>query len=29
MYRGAVIGIVDGSTATRETIGQLMAGITK
>jgi general nucleoside transport system ATP-binding protein len=27
MYRGAIIGIVDGSTATRETLGQLMAGI--
>jgi simple sugar transport system ATP-binding protein len=27
MYRGEVIGVVDGSSATRETIGQLMAGL--
>lgn len=29
MYRGEVIGVVDGASATRESIGALMAGITK
>jgi simple sugar transport system ATP-binding protein len=29
MYRGKVIGIVDHSEASRELIGELMAGIAK
>jgi hypothetical protein len=29
MYRGSVVGIVDHSEASRESIGELMAGIAK
>jgi simple sugar transport system ATP-binding protein len=29
MYRGSVVGIVDHTAASRESIGELMAGIAK